>query len=124
MNIEQLYPILAALLISVASYLISYINNKKLKEKVTTIEEALQSDEATYYIYCPTCKAKIELNKVKILVDKQEQKNKESKKAVISLSTNHRLFIYAFILTFIAAAAHPYIKIHPYLLSSLVLSLS
>ena len=77
MNIEQLYPVLAALLISVASYLISYINNKKLKEKVTTIEEALQSDEATYYIYCPECKAKIELNKVKILVDKQEQKNKE-----------------------------------------------
>ena len=77
MNMEQLYPILAALLISVASYLISYINNKKLKEKVTTIEEALQSDEATYYVICPTCKAKIELNKVKILVDKQEQKNKE-----------------------------------------------
>ena len=72
MNMEQLYPILAALLISVASYLISYINNKKLKEKVTTIEEALQSDEATYYIYCPTCKARIELNKVKILVDKQQ----------------------------------------------------
>ena len=72
MNIEQLYPILAALLISVASYLISYINNKKLKDKVTTIEEALQSDEATYYIYCPTCKARIELNKVKILVDKQQ----------------------------------------------------
>ena len=76
MNMEQLYPILAALLISVASYLISYINNKKLKEKVTTIEEALQSDEATYYIYCPTCKAKIELNKVKILVDKQNETNK------------------------------------------------
>ena len=79
MNIEQLYPVLAALLISVASYFISYINNKKLKEKVTTIEEALQSDEATYYIYCPTCKAKIELNKVKILVDKQEQETKSNK---------------------------------------------
>ena len=76
MNIEQLYPILAALLISVASYLISYINNKKLKEKVTTIEEALQSDEAEYYIICPECKAKIILSKVKILVDKQEQSNK------------------------------------------------
>ena len=72
MNIEQLYPVLAALLISVASYLISYINNKKLKDKVTTIEEALQSDEAKYYIYCPECKARIELNKVKILVDKQQ----------------------------------------------------
>ena len=72
---EQLYPVLAALAIAVASYLISYINNKKLKEKITTIEEALQSDEATYYIYCPTCKARIELNKVKILVDKQNNNN-------------------------------------------------
>ena len=77
MNMEQLYPILAALLISVASYLISYINNKKLKEKVTTIEEALQSDDAEYYVICPECKAKIVLSKVKILVDKQDQKNKE-----------------------------------------------
>ena len=72
MNMEQLYPVLAALAIAVASYLISYINNKKLKDKITTIEEALQSDEATYYIYCPECKARIELNKVKILVDKQQ----------------------------------------------------
>ena len=71
MNMEQLYPVLAALAIAVASYLISYINNKKLKEKITTIEEALQSDEATYYIYCPECKARIELNKVKILVERQ-----------------------------------------------------
>ncbi len=73
MNIEQLYPVLVALAIAVASYLISYINNKKLKDKITTIEEALQSDEATYYIYCPECKARIELNKVKILVDKQSK---------------------------------------------------
>ena len=74
MNIEQLYPVLVALAIAVASYLISYVNNKKLKDKITTIEEALQSDEATYYIYCPECKARIELNKVKILVDKQNAK--------------------------------------------------
>ena len=74
MNMEQLYPVLIALAIAVASYLISYINNKKLKDKITTIEEALQSDEATYYIYCPECKARIELNKVKILVDKQNAK--------------------------------------------------
>ena len=69
---EQLYPVLAALAVAVASYLVSYLNNKKLKDKITTIEQALQSDEATYYIYCPECKARIELNKVKILVDKQQ----------------------------------------------------
>ena len=72
MNMEQLYPVLAALAVAVVSYLISYVNNKKLKDKITTIEQALQSDEATYYIYCPECKARIELNKVKILVDKQQ----------------------------------------------------
>ena len=69
---EQLYPVLAALAVAVVSYLVSYLNNKKLKDKVNTIEQALQSDESTYYIYCPECKARIELNKVKILVDKQQ----------------------------------------------------
>ena len=69
---EQLYPVLVALAVAVVSYLVSYLNNKKLKDKVNTIEQALQSDEATYYIYCPECKVRIELNKVKILVDKQQ----------------------------------------------------
>ena len=76
MNIEQLYPVLAALAVAVVSYLVSYLNNKKLKDKVNTIEQALQSDEATYYIYCPECKARIELNKVKILIDKQKDVSK------------------------------------------------
>ena len=73
MNMEQLYPVLVALAIAVASYLISYINNKKLKDKITTIEEALQSDDAEYYVICPNCKSKIILSKVKILVDKQSK---------------------------------------------------
>ena len=77
MNIEQLYPVLIALAVAVASYLISYINNKKLKDKITTIEEALQSDEAEYYVICPNCKSKIILSKVKILVDKQSAETKE-----------------------------------------------
>ena len=74
MNIEQLYPVLAALAVAVASYLISYINNRKLKDKITTLEEALQSDDAEYYVICPNCKSKIVLSKVKILVDKQNAK--------------------------------------------------
>ena len=75
MNMEQLYPVLAALAVAVASYLISYFNNRKLKEKITTIEEALQSDDAEYYVICPNCKSKIILSKVKILVDKQKDKD-------------------------------------------------
>ena len=57
MNIEQLYPVLAALAVAVASYLVSYLNNKKLKDKVNTIEQALQSDDAEYYVICPNCKS-------------------------------------------------------------------
>ena len=75
MNMEQLYPVLAALAVAVASYLVSYFNNRKLKEKITTIEEALQSDDAEYYVICPNCKSKIILSKVKILVDKQNTKD-------------------------------------------------
>ena len=78
MNMEQLYPVLVALAIAVASYLISYINNKKLKDKITTIEEALQSDDAEYYVICPNCKSKIILSKVKILVDKQNNQDVNS----------------------------------------------
>ena len=73
MNMEQLYPVLIALAVAVVSYLISYFNNKKLKEKITTIEEALQSDDAEYYVICPNCKSKIILSKVKILVDRQKE---------------------------------------------------
>ena len=45
-----------------------------IKERIFAYDTSLslQSDEATYYIYCPECKARIELNKVKILVDKQQ----------------------------------------------------
>ena len=69
---EQLQTLLIALAVAVVSYLISFCQNRKLKEKVTTIEEALQSDDAEYYVICPNCKSKIILSKVKILVDKQD----------------------------------------------------
>ena len=53
------------------------MKSKKLKDKITTIEEALQSDDAEYYVICPNCKSKIILSKVKILVDKQNTETKD-----------------------------------------------
>ena len=69
---EQLQTLLIALAVAVVSYLISYFQNRKLKENIRTIEEALQSDDAEYYVICPKCQSKIVLSKVKILVDKQQ----------------------------------------------------
>ena len=71
---EQLYAALIAAAISllgaVVAYFVSYLNNKKVKEKLQTLEQFLSSDDTTYYIYCPKCNSKIQLNKVKIFLDK------------------------------------------------------
>ena len=72
---EQLYAALIAAAISlvgaVGAYLVSYLNNKKVKEKLQTLEEFINSDDTEYYIECPKCGNKIILNKVKILINKQ-----------------------------------------------------
>ena len=70
---SELYAAIIALAVAVVGYLISYFTNKKLREKVSTLEEFINSDDTEYYIECPNCKSKIILNKVKILVNKQEK---------------------------------------------------
>ena len=71
---NELYAALIALAITAIGYLTTVITNKKLKKKITTLEEFIASDETEYYIECPNCKQKIILNKVKILVNKNESK--------------------------------------------------
>ena len=70
---SELYAALIALAVAVVGYLISYFSNKKLRDKVSTLEDFINSDDTEYYIECPNCKSKIILNKVKILVNKQEK---------------------------------------------------
>ena len=75
---EQLYAALIASAISLigalVAYFVSYLNNKKVKEKLQTLEEFINSDDTEYYIECPNCKSRIVLNKVKILINKQTDK--------------------------------------------------
>lgn len=71
---SELYAAIIALAVAVVGYLISYVTNKKLRDKVATLEEFINSDDTEYYIECPNCKSKIVLNKVKILVEKQKNK--------------------------------------------------
>ena len=72
---EQLYAALIASAISLigalVAYFVSYLNNKKVKEKLQTLEDFINSDDTEYYIECPNCRSKIILNKVKILINKQ-----------------------------------------------------
>ena len=75
---EQLYAALIASAISLigalVAYFVSYLNNKKVKEKLQTLEDFINSDDTEYYIECPKCGNKIILNKVKILINKQTDK--------------------------------------------------
>ena len=71
---SELYAALISLAVAVVGYLISYFTNKKLRDKVTTLEEFINSDDTEYYIECPNCGNKIVLNKVKILVERQKDK--------------------------------------------------
>ena len=71
--LDTIFYVLIPVLSALAAYLVGYFNNRKIKEKIKTIEEALESDDG-YYVECPQCGRKIYLSKVKILYDKQFDK--------------------------------------------------
>ena len=76
--LNQVMPYLASLLVGVLSYLISYIQTKKLKNKVISIEEAINNSEDDYYIFCPHCNAKVDLKSTKIFVMAKQEFKEES----------------------------------------------
>lgn len=65
-------PIAAAF----AAYMVAKIDNKKVKERLKTFEEALEDDERVYYVNCPKCGFKIILNNVKIKSEDKENTKK------------------------------------------------
>ena len=72
--LNQIMPYLVSLLVGGLSYLISYIQTKKLKNKVISIDEAINNSEDDYYIICPHCNAKVDLKSTKIFVMAKQQK--------------------------------------------------
>ena len=66
--LNQIMPYLVSLLVGGLSYLISHIQTIKLKNKVISIEEAINNSEDDYYIFCPHCNAKVDLKSTKIFV--------------------------------------------------------
>ena len=70
---SELYASLIALAVASIGYLISYLTTRKLKNKLSTLEEFINSDDTEYYIECPNCKSKIVLNRVKILINRQKE---------------------------------------------------
>lgn len=74
---SELYAALIAAAVAivgaVASYVVNYLKNKEIRNRLKSLEDFFSSDDAEYYIECPNCKAKVVLNKIKIFVDKQDK---------------------------------------------------
>lgn len=75
--LNQIMPYLVSLLVGGLSYLISYIQTKKLKNKVISIEEAINNSEDDYYIFCPHCNTKVDLKSTKIFVMARQKEESE-----------------------------------------------
>lgn len=75
--LNQIMPYLVSLLVGCLSYLISHIQTKRLKDKVISIEEAINNSEDDYYIFCPHCNSKIDLKSTKIFVMAKNEKESE-----------------------------------------------
>ena len=75
--LQQIMPYLVSLLVGCLSYLISYIQTRKLKNKVISIEEAINNSEDDYYIFCPHCNTKVDLKSTKIFVMARQKEESE-----------------------------------------------
>lgn len=82
----ELITALVAMATAVIGLIISQIQlqtrrneNKAIKEKVVSIEQALQADDNEYYVICPECKTKILLSKTKIFIEKKANENQDNK---------------------------------------------
>lgn len=80
--LNQVMPYLVSLLVGGLSYLISYIQTKKLKNKVISIEEAINNSEDDYYIFCPHCNAKVDLKSTKIFIMAKQEFEERTDKQV------------------------------------------
>ena len=70
---EQLISALVALAIAIVGYITTILINRKNAVKIKNLEEFINSDETGYYVECPSCGQKIILNKVKILINKEQK---------------------------------------------------
>lgn len=60
---------LSAAVVAIINAISGNVKQKKLSEKVSRLENFLQSDNCEYIIQCPECNTKIYLSKVKIYTE-------------------------------------------------------
>lgn len=72
--LEKVMPYVVSAIVALLMYIKFWLDNKRLKEQLGSIEDQLQHSDHDYYVVCPTCGNKLMLAKLKIYI---EQKSKE-----------------------------------------------
>ena len=70
--LDVIVSALVALAIAAIGYAKTYIDNKRLKERMDNIVDVLNNEEYRYFIKCPSCDRKIVLADVEIKTEKKE----------------------------------------------------
>lgn len=74
---EEFIPVLlsavVSLIITAIGFAKSWIENKRMKERLDNIVDVLHNEEERYYVKCPTCDRKILLAEVQIYAEKKEK---------------------------------------------------
>ena len=75
--IEKLMPYVVSAVIAGLMYVKFWLDNKRLKEQLGSIEEQLQHSDNEYYVICPTCGSKLMLAKLKIYIEQKAKEDEE-----------------------------------------------
>ena len=75
--IEKLMPYVVSAVVAALMYVKFWLDNKRLKEQLGSIEELLQHSDNEYYVICPTCGSKLMLAKLKIYIEQKAKEDNE-----------------------------------------------
>lgn len=75
--IEKLMPYVVSAIVAALMYVKFWLDNKRLKEQLGSIEDQLQHSDNEYYVICPTCGSKLMLAKLKIYIEQKAKEDEE-----------------------------------------------
>ena len=75
--IEKIMPYVVGAVIAALMYIKFWLDNKRLKEQLGSIEDQLQHSDNEYYVICTTCGSKLMLAKLKIYIEQKAKEDNE-----------------------------------------------
>ena len=69
--IKEVMPYVVSTAIAALIYAKFWLDNRRVKQNVESIEEQIKNADEEYYVICPTCGNKLDLAKLKFYIKKK-----------------------------------------------------